>query len=56
MIFNGKMSGVIHKFTLDVDPGYKYIEEIRGGIQWYMMNTIDFISNNSFKLKVITMN
>ena len=26
MIFKGKRSGKIHNFTMDVDPGYKYIE------------------------------
>ena len=36
---------------MDVDPGYKYIEKIRGGIQWYMMNTKDFISSNNIKKK-----
>ena len=51
MIFRGKRSGVIHNFTMDVDPGYKYIEKFRGGIQWYMMNTKDFISSINFKLK-----
>ena len=35
----------------DVDPGYKYIEEFRGGVQWYMMGSKDFISRISCKLK-----
>ena len=30
MIFKGKRSGIIHNFTMDVDPGYKYIEKFRG--------------------------
>ena len=51
MIFKGKRSGTIHNFTMDVDPGYKYIEKFRGGVQWYMMNTKDFISSINFKLK-----
>ena len=34
MIFKGKRSGIIHNFTMEVDPGYKYIEKFRGGIQW----------------------
>ena len=51
MIFKGKMSGIIHKFTMDVDPGYKYIEKFRGGIQWYMMDSKDIVSSFSFKLK-----
>ena len=27
MIFKGKRSGIIHNFTMDVNPGYKYIEK-----------------------------
>ena len=50
MIFKGKRSGIIHNFTMDVDPGYKYIERFRGGIQWYMMESKDIISSISFKL------
>ena len=50
MIFKGR-SGIIHNFTMDVDPGYKYIEKFGGGVQWYMMNTKDFISSINFKLK-----
>ena len=34
MIFKGKRSGIIHNFTMDVDPGYKYIEKFHGGDQW----------------------
>ena len=51
MIFKGRRSGIIHNFTMDVDPGYKYIEKFRGGVQWYMMNTKDFISSINIKLK-----
>ena len=51
MIFKGKRSGLIHNFTLGVDPCYKYFEKFRGGIQWFMMNTKDFISSNNFKIK-----
>ena len=51
MIFKGKRTGIIHNFTMDVDPGYKYIEKFRGGVQWYMMETKDFISSINFKLK-----
>ena len=32
MIFRGKGSGIIHNFTMDVSPGYKYVEKFRGGI------------------------
>ena len=51
MIFRGKRSGKIHIFTMDVDPGYKYIEKFRGGVQWYMMESKDIISSICFKLK-----
>ena len=51
MIFKGRRSGIIHIFTMDVDPGYEYIEKFRGGVQWYMMNSKDFISSINFKLK-----
>ena len=36
---------------MDADPGYKYIAKFRGGVQWYMMETKDFISNINLKLK-----
>ena len=51
MIFRGKRSGIIHNFTMDVDPGYKYIEKTSGGVQWYMMESKDIISSICFKLK-----
>ena len=51
MIFKGKRSGIIHNFTMDVDPGYKYIEKFRGGISWFMMEAKDIISSISLKLK-----
>ena len=51
LIFKGKRSGTIHNFTMDVDPGYKYIEKFYGGVQWYMMESKDIISTICFKLK-----
>ena len=51
MIFKGKRSGIIHNFTMDVSPGYKYTQKFKGGIQWYMMDTKDFLSSIRFKLK-----
>ena len=36
---------------MDIDPGFRYIEEFRGGIQWYLMESIDFVSIFGFKLK-----
>ena len=51
MILGGRRSGIIQNFTMDVDPGYKYIEKFRGGVSWYMLETKDFISSINFKLK-----
>ena len=51
MIFRGKTSGIIHDFTMDADPGYKYIEKFRGGVQLYMMESKDIISTICFKVK-----
>ena len=51
MIFKGKRTGIIHNFTMDVDPGYKYIEKFRGGVLYYMMESKDIISSICFKLK-----
>ena len=45
MIFEEKTNRIIHDFTMDVDPGYKYIEILHGGVLWYMMETKDFISS-----------
>ena len=51
LIFKGKKSGIIHNFTMDIDPGYKYIEKFHGGVQWYMMESKDITSSICFKLK-----
>ena len=51
MIFRGERSRINHNFTMDVDPGYKYIERFRGGVQSYMMESKDIISSICFKLK-----
>ena len=51
MIFRGKRSGIIHNFNMDVDPGYKYLEKFRGGVQWYMMESKNVISSVCFKVK-----
>ena len=29
MIFKGRRSGVIHNWTMTVDPGYKYVENLQ---------------------------
>ena len=36
---------------MDVNPGYKYSEKSRGGVQWYMMESKDVISSICFNLK-----
>ena len=51
MIFKGKRTRIIHNFTMDVDPGYEYIEKFRGGVQWYMMESKDIVSSICFKVK-----
>ena len=51
MIFKGMRSGIIHNWTMTVNPGYKYVEKFSGGIAWYIMNSKDVISSISFKLK-----
>ena len=51
MIFKGKRTGIIHNFTTNVDPGYKYIEKFRGGVLYYMMESKDITSSICFKLK-----
>ena len=51
MILRGRRTGIIHNFTMDVNPGYKYIEKFRGGVQWYMLQSKDIISSTCFKLK-----
>ena len=39
LIFKGKRSGIIPKLTMDVDPDYENIENFRGGVQLYMMQS-----------------
>ena len=51
MILKGKRTGVIHNFTMDVDPGCKYIEKFRGGVLYFIMESKDFISSICLKLK-----
>ena len=50
MIFKGKRSGKNQNFNMDFDPGYTYIKKVHGGMQWYMMESRDIISNICFKL------
>ena len=51
MIFNGNWTGITHNFTRDVDPCFEYIEKLRGGFQWCLMESEDFVWNISFDLK-----
>ena len=51
MIYNRRRSGTIRKWTMTVDPGYKYVESITGCTTWFMTETKDIISSNCFKLK-----
>ena len=51
LIFKSNQAGIIHNFTMHADAGFKYIEKFREGLQWYMVESNDFISNISFKLK-----
>ena len=37
MIFKAKRSGIIHNWTMTVDPGYTDAGRIAGGNTWYMM-------------------
>ena len=48
--FKGARSGIIHNIRMDVDPGYKYVDNFRGGVKWYMMDSKDVISSINFKL------
>ena len=51
MIFRGRRSGIIHNWTMTVNPGYKYVESFPGGVSWYVMGEQDVISSICFKLK-----
>ena len=51
MIFKSRRSDIIHNWTLTVVTVYKYVKKFAGRISCYMMESKDFISNISFKLK-----
>ena len=51
MILRGQRTGIIHILTMDVEFGYKNVEKFRGGLQWYIMRSIDFFSSISFKIE-----
>ena len=50
MLLKGKRSGVIHHFTMDVNPRFKFIEKMRGSVHWHMIESKDIISSICFKL------
>ena len=41
-LFKGKKISMTRYFPMDVDPGYKYLEKISGGIQWHLMQSFCF--------------
>ena len=55
MIYEGRRSGIIHNWTMTVEPGYKYVESfitgITGGNIWYILESKEVFSNICFKLK-----
>ena len=51
MSFRGKRTGIYQNWSMDVNPGFRYIEKFLGGLQWYMMASKDVISSICFKLK-----
>ena len=51
IIFKGRRSSIILYFTMDVDPGYKFIENFRGGNQWCMIESKHIISSICLKMK-----
>ena len=51
MIFEGERSRIIHKWSMDVNSGFRYIEKLCGGVQWYMLESKDIISSISFRLQ-----
>ena len=51
MIFRSKRNGIILNSTTGVDPGYKQIENFRGGVQWYMIESKENNITSCFKLK-----
>ena len=51
MLFKGKRTGIIHKFSLNANSVYKFVERFSVGITWYMMETKDGFSRISLKVK-----
>ena len=51
MFFKGKRCGIVHKFNMAVDAGYKCNAKLHEGVLWYMMQSKDIVSSICFKLK-----
>ena len=51
MIFRERRNGNIMNFTMQVSPGYNFVNRFDGGVQWYMMESKDVFSSISFKFK-----
>ena len=51
MIFKGRGSPINLNFIMDNDLADKYLEKLRGGVQWYMMQSKDIISSICFKFE-----
>ena len=52
MIFKGKRSGIIHNWSMNINPGFKFVKKIFVGVTWYMMERKDIVSSNCFKSKI----
>ena len=51
LIFMGHRLCVNLYFTMDVDPGYKYMETFNSPPKWLMIGSLEKIPSLSFKLK-----
>ena len=51
MIFRGNRCGIIHNFTMGVDPEGKYYKKLGGGVQWYKMQIKNNVLSICLKLQ-----
>ena len=51
LIYKCKKAGILHNWSMKVNPGCKFVERFSGGITWYMMESKDVISSFNFELK-----
>ena len=51
MLFKGKRTGIIHNFTMNVNPVSIFVEHFSGGTNWYMKENKEVISSNPSKVK-----